>query len=156
MSQPNFKCVANLGDANPIEYGGYFVLVDETGVYPAECVVLDTYNDAYADPHYDIYRFIMDKCTYIDGILSDNKFHPELPAWFANPIAHLDNVAKYISSTLEELIKLLCSDNPIERAMAYKALGDYHCFINFDTDPLKYKYDEKQQVIDWVKHNIKY
>jgi len=28
--------VANLGDANPIDNGGFFVLRDTTGVYPPE------------------------------------------------------------------------------------------------------------------------
>lgn len=40
-NQPVWKFVANPGDANPIDHGGLFVLVDETGVYPPEMGVDD-------------------------------------------------------------------------------------------------------------------
>ncbi len=49
--QPKWKLLANLGDANPIDYGGYFVYRDETGVYrdeaeklisPDEATITDT------------------------------------------------------------------------------------------------------------------
>ena len=34
--QPKWKLIAQLGDVNPIDYGGYFIYEDETGVYPPE------------------------------------------------------------------------------------------------------------------------
>ena len=49
--QPKWKLLANLGDANPIDYCGYFVYRDETGVYrdeaeklisPDEATITDT------------------------------------------------------------------------------------------------------------------
>ena len=40
MSQPVWSCIANLGDVNPIDYGGYFVYIDTTGVYPPEAELL--------------------------------------------------------------------------------------------------------------------
>jgi hypothetical protein len=38
-NQPVWKCIANLGDTTPLEYGGAFLLVDETGVYDPELTV---------------------------------------------------------------------------------------------------------------------
>ena len=42
MSQPQWKLVAQLGDVHPIDYGGCFVYVDETGVYDPEMEILDS------------------------------------------------------------------------------------------------------------------
>lgn len=38
-NQPSWKLLTNLGDVTPLEYGGAFLLVDETGVYDSELVV---------------------------------------------------------------------------------------------------------------------
>jgi hypothetical protein len=40
-NQPSWKVIANLGDATPLEYGGAFLKVDETGVYCPELIVWD-------------------------------------------------------------------------------------------------------------------
>ncbi|NCC40917.1 MAG: hypothetical protein EOM21_16010 [Gammaproteobacteria bacterium] len=40
-NQPVWKVIHNLGDATPLEYGGAFLLVDETGVYAPELIVWD-------------------------------------------------------------------------------------------------------------------
>ena len=113
MSQPTWKFVTNLGDANPIDHGGRFLYTDETGVYDPEVEVLeiksgdtdDEYNDddeleVEGDIVWEIHRFSVESCTYgmvIDGefkpldhlhpqgVLSDNEFHPDHAAWFAKP-----------------------------------------------------------------------
>lgn len=145
MSQPVWKFLTNLGDANPLEHGGYFVYLDETGVYPPEAEYLEVLYESN-DPRYKVYRFSLDKCTYQNGILSDNKFHPELPAWFAAPEAkkaerpqdrtYLSNVASYCGWEVEALIESLCSDDPVARAEAYDCVGEFHGFENFDNYPL--------------------
>ena len=85
--QPQWKLLTNLGDADYIEHDGYFVYVDEAGVYDPEVEVL-IHN---ADETWTIYRFCPEPCVWTpgelkddaDGVLSDNKFHPLHPAWFA-------------------------------------------------------------------------
>lgn len=145
MAQPKWKEIANLGDASPLEYGGYFVYVDETGVYEAEAeVLLEPCDD---DRKFTIYRFTLDRCTFIDGILSDNKFHPEHSAWFAGSAAeqverpqdstYLSNVAETCDIPEANLIRQLCSADPIERAWAYRAIGEYHGWENLDSYPLR-------------------
>ena len=147
-NQPSWKLIANLGDASPVDYGGFFVYEDTTGVYPPEAELLISPDDDDAPEGWIVYRFILDQCTFENGILSDNKFHPELSAWFAKPeperkdrpqdTTYLKNVADSIGSTEAELIKQLCSDNAIERAEAYRAIGEYHGFENLDSYPLTF------------------
>jgi hypothetical protein len=142
MSQPTWKCIAQLGDASPTEHGGYWIFVDTTGVYPPEAELLEVpdnldYNsDDEPTPfikgeHATAWRFILEDCTYINEVLSDNKFHPEMGAWFAP-----DSVAQSSGIAEEELVRLLCSVNPLERAEAWRAIGDHYGFDNLDEYPL--------------------
>ena len=133
--QPIWKFIANLGDIHPLDYGGYFVYEDETGVYPAEAELIETKSDeAYDDNEtYTVHRFILDRCTFVDGILSDNKFHPEHPAWFAS---HITGIASYIGSNVDELYTMLCSESAVDRAFAYRSIGEHSGFENLDSYPL--------------------
>ena len=133
MSQPQWETVANLGDANPIDHGGYFVFVDETGVYPPEAELLR--EPCEDGPQvWEVFRFVLEPCTFIGGILSDNRFHPDHPAWFADG---LQGVASTMDVPLDELILWFCSDNPISRANAWRNVGEYHGFENLDSYPLR-------------------
>lgn len=166
MSQPIWKLLANLGDKNPLDYGGFFVYVDETGVYPPEVEVVEVCDE----PDYDnndkgkwtVYRFILEPCTYIDGILSDNPFHMAHPAWFATPESErtegrnsttwLKNLVDFCGNDDdgEELIRLFCSDDPLERARAWRVVGDYHGYHELDHYPLRYssKLELKKRYLD--------
>ena len=118
-NQPNFKCVANLGDVTPWDYGGAFVLVDQTGVYTPELRVFEK----PIGTMYDDYTILLEKCTYINGVLSDNKYHPDTPAWFADSVP---NIASFIGVEELQILKQFCSNSPIERAWAYLAVYQYH------------------------------
>jgi hypothetical protein len=96
---------------------------------------------------YVAYRFSLDRCTYVNGVLSDNKFHPDHPAWFAKPeierrdrpqdTTYLKGVADFVGQTEEDMIASFCSEDPRLRAMAWQAVGDYHGFENIDDYPLR-------------------
>ncbi len=134
--QPKWQLLVNIGDATPLDYGGLFVFRDETGIYPEEMESLEVQNpdaDDDSDLRYEVRRCVLERCTLTNGILSDNQFHPEHPAWFAGDLA---GVAANIGSTKEDLERMLCSEDPLERAEAYRAIGDYHGWDNFDSDPL--------------------
>ena len=133
--QPAWKRIANLGDVNPIDYGGYFVYVDTTGVYPPEAEVLISPDSDDAPEGWTVYRFILDQCTFVDGVLSDNSFHPELPAWWADELPRL---AAYNGQTELRLVTDFCSDDPIARAWAYRSLGDYYGYHELDSYPLRF------------------
>jgi hypothetical protein len=142
-AQPVWKFLANLGDVSPLEYGGYFVYEDTTGVYMPEAEVL-LIDDETDDPHYTIHRVVLERCTFINGVLSDNKFHPDYPAWFAQPedkrpqdTTKLSRICETMDITQDELIRLLCSENAVERAQGYRNIGEYHGWNNFDDYPMK-------------------
>ena len=147
MSQPAWECIAQLGDKNPVDHGGYWILRDTTGVYTEEAELLVVPEDDDGD--YMIYRFILERCTYVNGVLSDNKFHPDKSAWWAKTeeerksrpqdSTYLKNVADFIGMDVEELADHFCSEDALKRAVAYRAVGDYHGFNNLDDYPLTMK-----------------
>lgn len=139
MSQPKWRRIANLGDVNPINYGGFFVYIDLTGVYAPEAEVLITNEVAGDCDSWTIYRFILEPCTYtVDsgyeggGVLSDNPYHPMYAVWFADK---LESIAETMGTAREELIKLFCSDKAIDRAEAWRMVGDYFGYDNLDQYP---------------------
>lgn len=147
MTQPKWKFVAQLGDVDPINYGGKFLFEDETGVYPPMLEILDVEGDTEpvmsdddetleeGNMKWEIHRISLEPCTFIDGILSDNKYHPEHPAWFADS---LDSVSNSMDTTPEKLIEQFCGEDIQERAWAYVTVGEYHGLINFDGYPLRF------------------
>lgn len=135
--QPDWKLVAQLGDVHPIDHGGYFVYEDTTGVYPPEVAVLVP---PVSDKGSWIeYRFVLEPCTWINGILSDNKFHPEHPAWFAKEIGSVSNC---VGIPLAELIDMFTNGNTVSKARAWEAIGDYFGFENLDSYPNKFSRKE--------------
>lgn len=145
-NQPKWKRVAQLGDVNPVEYGGLFVYVDTTGVYPPEAEKLFA-------PDGDIkvwqsHRFVLENLklvrdgdnTYLVPARFDESGLWPYPArhydeWFHKDLA---SVADYISSDVEELRLAFISDDPRSRAWAWEAIGAYHGFDNLDSYPVTY------------------
>lgn len=135
--QPKWKLVGNLGDASPLDHGGFFVYVDETGVYDPQVEVLEVDDeDGYAHDsaacRWTVYRFDIPRCTYVEGVLSDNRFHPDHPAWFADSV---DSICTSGMSPDEFRADLCCVD-VIRRASAYREIMEYHGVANFDETPL--------------------
>jgi hypothetical protein len=142
--QPKWRRIANMGDGgNFAEYGGTLVFRDTTGEY------------GYEAEHWDsddrrVYRFALDKCTYVDGILSDNPYHPNKPAWFADK---LESIASTVGTTPEELIRLFCSDNPLDRAIAYDNLAANNGYFELDHYPMKLTQSEANKRYRNVKRS---
>ncbi len=148
-NQPQWKTVANLGDVNPVEYGGLFVHVDETGVYSPELEKIEPPCDDEADDAtWGVYRVCLDRCTFVNGILSDNQFHPESMAWFGFRAPDrpqddcITNCAQSMGIDVDELIRLLCSEDPVELAGGYRCVLDYWGWENGDAYPLELTRDE--------------
>lgn len=144
MSQPVWKCVAQLGDVNPLDHGGYWIFVDETGVYAPEAEWLEVpdIDDAGGLNVRRAYRFILEPCTFQNEILSDNPYHPDYPVWFAN---RLDQLANFAGMEVPELIALFCAENPLERAEAWRVVGSYFGFHELDNYPLELRRRETRQ-----------
>lgn len=136
MSQPEWKFIANLGDVNPLAYGGLFVYIDETGVYPPEMERIEEDEDYDPDPEdeeedasqdsddeprfYIVHRVVLDKCE------------PNHKEWFSDS---LDSVCASMDYDRAELDADLCSDDPIRLANAYRAILDHHGWENMDQYP---------------------
>ena len=146
-NQPKWELVANLGDANPIDYGGYFVYRDTTGVYPAEAERLDSPESDNGE--WTVRRVCLDRLELAYDMFERKLLVPfgfsertDLPhpiarynEWFADG---LESVANYVGMSLDELRNGFCSEDPVERAFAYQAVGDYHGWENLDSYPLTF------------------
>lgn len=147
-NQPVWKLRANLGDVSPLDYGGFFVYDDTTGVYPSEAELLEPEDDSAdeADMRYTVHRFALDQCkqaedeethqVYLIPARYDSAWPHAVSAydeWFHQDLA---SVAQYVGSTLQEMRNQLCSDDPTVRANVYRAIGDYHGYANLDSYPL--------------------
>jgi hypothetical protein len=134
--QPKWELIANLGDVHYLDHGGYFVYRDKTGVYPEEAELL-VVGDS---DEYTIYRFSLERLKMVKGFLVPIGYRPDWPhpverydEWFHEK---LGDVADSIGTTKQELEKAFTSANPLERAHAYRAIGDYRGFENLDSYPL--------------------
>lgn len=143
--------LANLGDGDTLDAGSLFVYSDGS----AELVQVD--NDYLDDDRsftYTVYRWDCDRCTFINGILSANRYDPDHSAWFAPSDAEmkarpqdgngLRDIANFVGMTTRELRTLLCSDDVLKRAVAYNAIGRYHGYDNLDSDPLTFNRAEAE------------
>lgn len=154
-NQPVWELLANLGDAHPLDHGGYFIMQDLTKVYPPEGIYLiitdypeSENEDAASDlPYAIVHRFILDRCHLtIHGTCGDNEFHPNKTAWFDKSAADilarpqdskgLPEVADY--ADVPDIRTDLCSDDICARARAYEAIGMYYGFDNLDSYPLHF------------------
>ncbi len=156
--QPKWKLIAQLGDANPIDYGGHFIYQDETGVYTEEAEILqvpEADNDD-KEANYVVYRYSIERCTYSNGVLSDNKYHPEHPVWFTycgeyeknrgvTGLDRLKSLAEFCGQTVDQFIEALCSSIAAHRTWAWQAVGEYHGFENLDSYPLRFTRAEVEE-----------
>jgi hypothetical protein len=142
--QPVWKFVANLGDANPIEHGGYAVFVDETGVYAPECELLETPEDTGREV-WEVRRIVCDTCTlHPEGFISDNRFHPGKAAWFGS-VEDLQELASFTGQSVADITGQFTSEDPLQRAQAWRTVGEYYGFINLDEYPRYFNREEITQ-----------
>ena len=137
--QPDWKPLANLGDVNPIDHGGAFVLGDATGVYPPELVLVspEESENEEGDPiAWTVSRIVCDRCYPCNGgkEVSDNQFHRDSPAWFS-----LHDVERSTGISSNELKDWLCSVDSVERATAYELLTCHYGAFEFDQYPLTFE-----------------
>jgi hypothetical protein len=128
-AQPSWHCIANLGDINPHEHGGEFVLIDKRGVYTPELWIL-TVSDS-GKRH--LCRLALDLCTRCPSApdsVSDNRFHADSPAWFGKA-DDLKSVANSSALSDWQFRDSLTSSDPLTRAGAYSLLVAYFGSENF-------------------------
>lgn len=125
--QPNWRVVVEFsGDS-----GNNMIVLerDITGVYRPQL----SYLEEMVDGTFNLSRIVVEPHTYINGILSDNPFHPEIPAWYAD-------TAKKVFSDFEAgfdgMIKILCNNEDIrQQAQVFSWIVEYHGTYEFDQYP---------------------
>lgn len=145
--QPRWKLIAQLGDVHPIDFGGLFVYVDLTGVYPPEAERLFTPDGDVMV--WEIRRFVLENLKLVqDGdntYLVPSRFD-ETGLW-PYPVSHYDqwfhdglaDLADTIDSTVDALRQAFVSPDPLMRVWAWQAVGDYHGWVNLDAYPQTYE-----------------
>jgi hypothetical protein len=142
MTQPKWKFIDNLGDADPLENGGYFLYHDETGVYGYEAELLQEPQEN-EPKKWTVRRVCLDRLKlyrHEDTLyLVSEKYDPSWPhpvsmyvEWFAKDLA---SVAETMGTTREELEQDFCSEDGRVRARAYQCVYDYHGWDNGDAYP---------------------
>ena len=127
-------------------------MVDRTGVYSPELLVLEAPNDEEAGKH-ELHTILLERLTRIkheDGAyygLSDNKFHPDHAAWFGGLI-QLQGLSETCGRSYSNLLNGFLSNCPTERAFTYKSAADYWGIANFDSDPRRLEPEKAKLLCD--------
>ena len=129
--QPVWRYRGNLGDASPLTEHAAFVYEDITGVYSPEMVLFNAPATIKIGTKYKVHRIMCEKCYYTDGVLSDNRFHKDKPAWFK-----VKDVANVHGAKVQDVIDRLCSDDILDRCAAYQMLVNNYGVVNFDSYPV--------------------
>jgi hypothetical protein len=114
-------------------------IADEIGKYEDE--------EGYEQHKYVLHRFDIERFKIVKdpsdpskAYLVSERYEPSWPhplasyeEWFADD---LEAVARSMGGSALELAQAFCSADPKVRAGAYDAVGGYHGFDNFDSEPL--------------------
>jgi len=144
MSQPRWRFVVNLGDAHPLEYGGYFVYRDMTGVYGYEAELVELLNENDERSKLRVIRVCLDRLKEVrDGdavhlvpfTYEATWPHPvhRYEEWFTDKLA---SIASYVGRTVEDLRASLCSEDGVQRAEAYRNVYDHEGWANGNEYPM--------------------
>jgi len=137
MSQPSYFCIANLGDADPFEYGGAFVCIDRRGIYDPILLIYDQdlrkRSEITLEPCHRI--------TYESKVISvgTNRFDVTCPEWFSDS---LKEVADFVGRRFDSFVDDLISKDVVKRAGAYLAL--VAMFGEHEFDHYGYIYDNEK------------
>ena len=131
MTQPNWELVRNLGDSSFADYGGSLLYRDTTGVY---CDELEHYDASDNETGGEVYRILVEPVTYVNGILSDNKFHLDYPVWWSTN-GQLGGFLSSINKTKAEFILEICGEDKLQVAVLYDALATHFGWFEFDQYP---------------------
>jgi hypothetical protein len=99
-------------------------------------VLDDDYYDCYTCEVFQdgkLYCFPIDRCRIgKNGLTNDpSPKDRKLPEWFNRDI---DKVSSFVGGNIPHMI---CSVSPIVRMFGYRAIGDYHGYMNLDSYPIE-------------------
>ena len=160
--QPKWTCIANLGDASPIEHGGCFVFTDDTNVYSAEMEVWFPGEEVWDedDPNVDddgtkgtAYRIMLDRCEFLHFQETGEEILIPFSIWEKAYVLKEElpySIKKYKEWFSDRAIALniqayITSDDPVDRAVGYRELCEYAGYYTFDQYPLKLTEEEARE-----------
>lgn len=131
-NQPSWHCIANLGDATPLDHGGDFLMIDKRGTYDPEIWHFEPATGEWS-------TLVLDACHLTQSGSEEigcNRFHPSTPEWFGDKES-LESAASTCGTTAARLRELLLASSPMERADGYLILTANFGFHEFDQYPDK-------------------
>lgn len=169
LEQREWQVVGQIGDVDPVLYGGGIVLQYADSREPElelyEPDIYDVYRDEDGKivrgedgekefPVY-IYRFPIERFVMHEGQLVGERepqyaaqtpgrgVHPE---WWAEKLPKI-----FDEEALPNVIEALCSDDAVARAAVYVEICSYYGEENFDSYPLVLSYSEASKRFDRLK-----
>lgn len=141
--QPEWKFVSNLGDASPIEHGGYFLYHDATGAYGYEAEILQLVSDDMDadadDARWQVYRVCLERFQMVKGYMVPIGYTAEWPHPLASYVEWFDESLADVAETMgldeKSIREQLCSDKGEDLALAYQAIAAFCGWENFDHAP---------------------
>jgi len=159
-NQPNWELVGNLGDVNVADYGGFLIYRDTTGVYPPEAEIYEPNENENGGI---MYRVILDRPRFrtltAPGKSNFSHYRVALPAnernvtwywyneWFVDK---LSSIADSCGTTKFKLLRLLFSESPMDRGMAYQMIVGNFGPYEFDQYPVTLTEREAQKRYKYV------
>lgn len=149
--QPSYWCIENLGDVDPVQYGGKFVCIDRRGIYAPIMLILqekERGKKVRLCHEIELERcfIVRDSGGEMKGV-GANHYHAHMTEWFGG-YSDLEGVASFAGYNSEKaLAELLASQNVLDRAQAYGSVVDYFGAHQFDQEPREY---DKRGAEDFV------
>lgn len=143
-NQPRWHVATNLGDVNPLEHGGSFVLIDSTGIYDPELWKYEEWQEG--DPIRRLYRITLKRCFPIEGgHIGNNIYHSYMPTWFGKRemLKSVEDSADHL-----QLVFDICSVDVRKLASAYLSLIGHYGAHEFDSEPCILSNGEARRLID--------
>jgi hypothetical protein len=135
--QPKWIYRTNLGDASPLDHGGYFIFEDATEVYAPEA---EHYDPETGQAH----RFSLERMVKYMGKLIPYSIYVQDPAGLPHPVLSYEewfsedipSIASFVGMEPDALRALFTSPDILARAEGYRCLGEYWGWDNLDGYPL--------------------
>lgn len=157
--QPEWELIGTIGDVDPLGYGGGWIFRDKTGVYAPEIEYVEPIGDGGSRDDVQsvtVYRVVLEPHTCTGNgqtfVLSDNPYHPEKSAWYAES---LSAACQSCDCDRDELIAALCGNDPVAKARAYETLAGYFGWDEFDNYPLNLTPSEAEERYKQAKYQKK-
>lgn len=121
MIKPFFRCIDNLGDINPYEYGGAFVMLDLNGINDPELIIYEAETREKITFVIERGFLVKEENNSILGV-SFNNYNSR---YIDQKLGDLQVIASFIDEDVVKFAEALCDADVRKRALAWKAAYDY-------------------------------